>query len=125
MYRTLIGVVGGEEYPGVLERNVDLPPPATQVVDQLIAGDRVSPGREGQGTVIAVTLQMHREQRLLHQVLDLRGAGPDTAGEVAAQMATERAQELPMRGGIALEAADHQWPEALFSVDFRLHGARL
>src|SRR6185312_3085179 len=112
--RTLLGIFGREESVGVLEGNVVRALAAAQVVDQLVAGERVCPGCERKRPVVALALQMHGKECLLDEILDFSGGPADASGEVSTQVAAEDAEELTMRARIPLQAANHQWPEALF-----------
>ena len=51
-------------------------PAATHRVDDLVAGDRVHPGPELLAAVPGVPLEMDRQQRLLHRILDIGVAQP-------------------------------------------------
>ncbi len=59
---------------------------------------------------------MHSKECLLDEILDFGCGGADAAAEVPTEVATEHAEELTVRARIALEAAEHQRPEALFGL---------
>jgi len=120
--RAFLRIVRGEESAGVLEWDVSRPIPPAQVIDELVAGQGVCPGREWKRSVVGVTFQMHREQCLLDEILDFGGGGTDSAAKVATQVAAENHEELTVRAGIAFQAAEHQRPEALFGLVLLRHG---
>lgn len=117
-----LGIFGGEKSAGILEWDLERPVPAAEVVDELVAGEGIRPGREGKRAVVAVALQMHGKERLLNEILDLRRRGPDAAREVATKVPAEDAEELAVRARIPFQAADHQRPEALFGLILLQHG---
>ena len=119
--RAFLRILGGKESAGILEGDLNRPVPAAQMIDELVAGEGICPGREGKGSVVALALQMHCKECLLNQVLDLGGAGADAACEVPAQKTTEHAEELAVRARISLETPDHQRPEALFGLILLQH----
>jgi len=114
--RTLLGIFGCEERAGILEWDLNRPAAPAQMVDELVAGERIRPGREWKRPVVAVALQMHRKECLLDEILDFGGGGADAPGEVPTEVATEHAEELTVRARVPLQAADHQRPEALFGL---------
>jgi hypothetical protein len=81
---------------------------APPVVDQLVARDGVRPGGERLGRVPGRPLEMHRQQRLLHQILHIAGRAGHPAREIGAQAHTEQGQTLAIGGGVALQPAQHQ-----------------
>lgn len=111
-----LGIVGGKKSIGLLQWDLDGPVPATQVIDELVAGQGIRPWREWQRPVVGLALQMHREERLLDQVLDFGSGGADAAREVPAKVTPEGFEELTMSVRISFQAADYQRPEALFGV---------
>lgn len=118
---TFLRVVGSEEGVGILERDLNRPSPAAQMIDELVAREGIRPGCKWQRAIVAVALQMHGKQRLLDEILDLAARGTDAAGEVPTQVAAEEAEELTMGAGIPLQAEDHQRPEALFGLVLLQH----
>ncbi len=80
---------------------------AAEMVDHLVARDGEQPGGEGAVTIIGGTARMHRNQRFLHQILDIVVAAGSTPIE-AAQQGHEQAQQCRVIAGIAVEPADHQ-----------------
>ncbi len=119
--RAFLRVVGGEESARILQRDLDRPVAAAQMVDELVAGKGIRPGREGQRPVVAVALQMHGKECLLDEILDFGGGGADPAGEVSAQKPAENTEELTVRVRVSLLAADHERPEALFGFILMQH----
>lgn len=112
----LLGVIGGKKSVGILERDLDGPFPATQVVNELVTGQGICPGREWKRPVVGFALQMHGKECLLDQVLDFGGGRADAAGEVSAKTTAEGLEELTVSVRVSLQAAEHQRPEALFGV---------
>lgn len=115
-YRALLGVVRRKKSFGILERYLNRAVPATQMVDELVTGQSVRPRSEGKRPVVAVALQMHREECLLDEVFDLGSGRTDAASEVSTKVATEGFEELTVCSRVSLQAASHQRPEALFGV---------
>jgi hypothetical protein len=64
---------------------------------------------------------VHRKESLLDEILDLAPRGADAALEVPTQVTAEDVEKLTMRARIALQAANHQWPEALFGLILLRH----
>jgi hypothetical protein len=95
--------------------------PAAQMIDELVAGQGIRPGREGQRAVVAVALQMHGKECLLNEILDFGARAADAAAEIAPQITAQDAEELAVRARVPLQTADHQRPEALFSLVLLLH----
>src|SRR6185312_793810 len=92
------------------------------MVDQLVAGEGVRPGCEWQGSVVALALQMYGKESFLDEIFDFAGGAADAAREVPTQIAAQDGEELTVRARIPLQAANHQWPEALFGLILLRHG---
>ena len=119
--RALLRIIGRKESARVLQGHLHRPLAAPQMVNELVAGEGIRPGREGKRSVVTVALQMHCEECLLDEILDLGGGGADAPREIAAQIAAEHAEELTVSARIARQAADHQRPEALFGLILLQH----
>ena len=105
-------IVVRDDIRGIVDRHISArrPRPA-QVVDELVACDRVDPGRERLARIIGVSPGVDGEQRLLHQIFRLRGATSDPrepALVVPAQQPAQPLEQLAMRRRVAVEAGNHQ-----------------
>src|SRR3546814_2875926 len=65
----------------------------SQMIDQFVPCDSVQPGRERQRPVVARALPVNRDQRLLHQILQVRAISARTAREVDPQTLCNRSEE--------------------------------
>lgn len=95
-------------------------PGAAQVVDQLVARDRMGPGGDRAPRIVGVSGEMQGEQSLLQHVLGLArfvapGAGQHLP-EIAAQPETDRVEEAPIGSRIAVERGEENGPELCFEV---------
>src|SRR5437899_12045317 len=66
----------------LVERHARRGSDPAQIVDELVSGDGVQPGRKWLPGIVGVTLEMDGQQHLLHQILGFRGAASE-AGEFA------------------------------------------
>ena len=69
------------------EPRSDFVPPAAEMIDHLVAGDREQPCREGAIAVVGRTPGVNGDQRLLDQILDLIGGGIRRADRKSAAVA--------------------------------------
>ena len=106
----ILGLRRGQELLEILER-FDLPPAATaQRVDDLVARDRVHPGRERLLGVPGVALEMDRQQGLLHCILNVRVPDPGARKSAARHRPhrpTDVLKEAPVRALIARDRCGH------------------
>jgi hypothetical protein len=82
-----------------------------QVVDELVARDRVHPGRQQLGGIVGVPLGVDRQQHLLHEILRLGCASPDarkSAFVVASQVPSEPLEQGTVGSRVAVETGNHQ-----------------
>lgn len=89
-----------------------------QMVDELVARDRMSPGRHRARRLIGMAGEMQRQQRFLQHVLGLArlaaaGARQQPA-QITAQACADGVEEDLVRGGIAGECGDEDRPELGF-----------
>src|SRR6202020_104762 len=100
----ILGLWRGEELLEILER-LELPPAATaECVYDLVARDRVHPGRERLPGVPGVALKVDRQQGLLHCILDVRVPNPGArkrAERHRPPRLTDVLKEAPIRALIA------------------------
>ncbi len=83
----------GEHGLEILDRLVAAHAAPAHRVDDLVARDRVDPGRQPEAAVPGLPLQMDRQQSLLHDILDIRVADPG-ARESAPRHRPHRAADL-------------------------------
>src|SRR2546430_2537461 len=83
----------------------------TQMIDELISRNRMHPGGQRFVWVVGMTLDMDRQQCLLHKVLRFGSASSDArkpALVIGSQSAAQSVEQGPMGSGIARQAANHQ-----------------
>src|ERR1700730_5769544 len=87
---------------------------SAEIVEKLVARDRMNPGSEELRWIISVPPRMDRDQNLLQEILRVHRPSADSrepSFEVGAQMAAQPRQQRPVRRRIALEARDHERAE--------------
>ena len=87
------------------------PPAASPQVDQLVAGDRMQPGRHRHRCIEGAALQMNSQQGLLHQILHVVRCIAEAAAEVAAQPLRHQAQGTRIGRFVARLAGDPLRPQ--------------
>src|SRR5437763_2129112 len=91
---------------------------AAQVVDKLVSGDGMQPGLERPGVIPAAALQMHDQQRLLHDVLAVLQASSrprQAAPRHAAQPYCNTPEQPPVRLVVAASGQPHQRGEIVWT----------
>ena len=83
------------------------------MVNHLVAGDGQQPAAKGTDGVIGRPAAMDGNQHFLHQILDIFRLRAAASAIICAQQGHQRAQQACMRGGVALQAADHPFPQLL------------
>ena len=78
------------------------------MVDQLVARHRMRPSGERLGAVPGRPLEMHRQQRFLHQVFHFIGPAKQVFAQIGPQMGTERPQKAAVRHGVPVQALQKQ-----------------
>src|SRR5438046_2165554 len=76
----------------LVERHVCRHSGPAQIVDELVSGDGVHPGRQRLPGVVGVALEMNGQQHFLHQILGLRRAASE-AGELALEIGSQPAAQ--------------------------------
>src|SRR3984893_3901834 len=101
-----------DQIGGLVDRDVALRcPRAPQMVDELVARNRVHPWREGLDRIVGMTAGMDRQQHLLHQILRVRCASsnpPQLPPVVAAQVVAQVLEQRAMSRRVAVQAGEHQ-----------------
>src|SRR3569623_362189 len=95
---------------------------ATQRVDQLVARNGEQPRRERRFRVPGVSLQMHREQGILHNILGLIGRLPGTRQAAPRRRPQDRRdgrQETMVGGGVTRIGRPHQVGPFMFLAAHR------
>ena len=72
----IFGFRRGENRLEILDRLKPAGAAPAHCIDDLVASDRRDPGREAKAAVPGVALQVDRQQRFLHNILDICVAGP-------------------------------------------------
>src|SRR3546814_7797121 len=87
-------IVRSGDLPRRLQRNMLADAVLSQMIDQFVPCDSVQPGRERQRPVVARALPVNRDQRLLHQILQVRAISARTAREVDPQTLCNGLEQL-------------------------------
>jgi hypothetical protein len=86
------------------------------MVNQLVARNGVQPDCERTAAVVRGAPLMHREQGLLHEILDIRALAAETPGEVHAQAISDIREQPAIGWLVASQRADHQGSQAFLDL---------
>ena len=87
-----------------------------QQVHQLLARDRMHPGRQGLIDAVSVALVMHREQGFLHKILNVIWPMKKFFPEKSAQVHAQRFQEFVVGACVAVQSPQQQLFQPLLVV---------